>query len=159
MRIRALAAADRAWAEPYLDEEWGGALHARRGELVDVLASPGFVAEEGGRRLGLATFRRDGGDCELAFIAAFERHRGVGTALLEAVRQAAAGCERLWVVTTNDNLDALRFYQRRGFRLVDLRPEAVDEARATLKPAIGGVGEFGIPIRDELELELRLEET
>jgi len=157
MRIRALAAADRAWAEPYLDEEWGGALHVRRGELVDILAPPGLVAEEAGRRLGLATFRRDGGECELAFIAAFERHRGVGTALLDEVRRAAAGCERIWVVTTNDNLDALRFYQRRGFRLAVLRPGAVDEARTLRKPTIGHVGEFGIPIRDELEL--RLEEA
>lgn len=147
---------DRAWAEARMDADWGGALQARRGELVDVLALPGFVAEEEGRPLGIATYRDEGDECELAFIEAFERNRGVGTALLEAVIGAASRCRRVWVVTTNDNLDALRFYQRRGFHLVVLRAGAVDEARAFLKPAIGPVGSFEIPIRDELELERRL---
>lgn len=146
-------AEDRAWAQARMDEVWGGALQARRDELLDVLALAGFVAEEDGRVLGLATYRIDGGECELAFVEAFERGRGVGTALLETIVGAASGCRRVRVVTTNDNLDALRFYQRRGFRLVELRAGAVDLARASLKPAIGRVGEHGIPIRDELELE------
>ena len=68
-----------------------------------------------------------------------------------------AGCRRLWVVTTNDNLGALRFYQRRGFRLAALRPGAVDASRALLKPEIPSLGNDGIPLRDEIELELSLE--
>lgn len=147
---------DRAWAAARLDAGWGGPLQARRGELHDVLALPGFVAEERSRPLGLATYRIEGEECELAFLEAFERDRGIGTALLDAVLGAAADCRRAWVVTTNDNLDALRFYQRRGFRLVELRPGAVDAARESLKPTIGRAGEHGIPIRDELELELVL---
>ena len=101
------------------------------------------------------TYRLENDECELAFIAAFERQAGVGTALLEALAQAVAGCGRIWLVTTNDNLEALRFYQRRGFVLSALRPRAVDEARKQLKPQISKVGAFGIPLRDELELELR----
>ena len=155
--IREYRDSDRAWAEAYLDDEFGGALQARRGELIDVLALPGFVAETGRRPTGILTYRRLGGDCELAFMAAFERHQGIGTALLEALLEAVAECSRVWVVTTNDNLEALRFYQRRGFRLAALRTGAVDESRALLKPQIGAVGEFGIPLRDELELELSLE--
>jgi GNAT superfamily N-acetyltransferase len=65
-----------------------------------------------------------------------------------------AGCRRLWVVTTNDNLDALRFYQRRGFRLRLIRPGAVDRSRELLKPEIPTTGTFGIPLRDEIELEM-----
>ena len=70
------------------------------------------------------------------------------------MREAAgeAGCTRLWVVTTNDNLDALRFYQRRGFRLDRLRPGEVDASRADLKPEIPWYGDYGIPLRDEIEL-------
>ena len=139
-----------------MDAEWGGSLQARRGELLDVLALPGVVAEADGRPVGIATYRLEDYECELAFMAAFERGRGIGTALLDGVRDAAAGCRRIWLVTTNDNLDALRFYQRRGFLLVALRPGAVDAARSALKPLIGRIGDFGIPIRDELELELEL---
>ena len=151
--IREYRASDRAWAAAYMEDEFGGALQARRGELIDVVALPGFVAEENGRPAGLVTYRREGRDCELAFIAAFERHRGIGTQLLEALLEAVSECDRIWLVTTNDNLDALRFYQRRGFRLVALRPGAVDESRISLKPQIGTGGDFGIPLRDELELE------
>jgi hypothetical protein len=69
---------------------------------------------------------------------------------------AAHACRRIWVLTTNDNVDALRFYQRRGFRLGALRPGAVDEARRTRKPEIPEIGDHGIPLRDEIELELLL---
>jgi len=75
--------------------------------------------------------------------------------LIEAVRLLARrqGCTRLWVITTNDNVDALRFYQRRGFRLVTVHRGAVDRSRASLKPEIPPVGAYGIPLRDEIELD------
>ncbi len=81
--------------------------------------------------MGLATYVIDGADCELLTLHARTRFDGVGSALVAAVREVArrSGCTRLWVVTTNDNVDALRFYQRRGFRLAHLRAGAVDESR------------------------------
>ena len=154
MAIRPYRESDRLWAESLLDE-FGGPLQARRGELVDVLALPGFTAERDGRPIGLLTYRRANGECELAFITALERQHGVGSALLDALRHEVGDGERIWLVTTNDNLEALRFYQRRGFRLSALRTGAVDESRKRLKPQIPTVGELGIPIRDEIELELR----
>lgn len=84
------------------------------------------------------------------------RHHGIGSALLDALRREVVGCERMWLVTTNDNLEALRFYQRRGFVLSALRAGAIDDARRELKPTISRVGNFGIPIRDEIELEARI---
>lgn len=103
---------------------------------------------------GYACYEVGDDDAELAVLDAGEATGvGVGTALVEAVVGAAraAGARSLWVVTTNDNLRALRFYQRRGFELRELRPGAVDEARRS-KPSIALVGDDGIPIRDELEL-------
>jgi ribosomal protein S18 acetylase RimI-like enzyme len=88
--------------------------------------------------------------------AAVERkHRlvGIGSALIEAVATAVAaqGARELWLVTTNDNVDALRLYQRRGFHLARLHPGAMERARA-LKPTIPPSGSYGIPKRDELML-------
>jgi ribosomal protein S18 acetylase RimI-like enzyme len=157
MLIREYRKSDRLWAEPFMRDAFGGPLQARRGELLDVLALPGFVAERDGLPIGLVTYRLENDECELGFIASLERHAGVGTALLDAVVQAVAGCERIWLVTTNDNLEALRFYQRRGFVLSALRVGAVDKAREQLKPQIATVGDFGIRPRDEFELELRPE--
>jgi GNAT superfamily N-acetyltransferase len=133
--------------------DFGGRHQARLGELVDALGSQGLVAEIDGERCGLVTFAERAEGVEIVYIEATERQRGVGTRLLDEVVKRA-GAQRMWLVTTNDNLEALRFYQRRGFRLAELHRGAVDEARRRLKPTIPEVGSFGIPIRDELVLEL-----
>jgi len=117
-----------------------------------------LIATAGDQRAGLVTYIERGGECEILTLHAVRRWAGAGSALIAAIRDLAAsrGCRRLWVVTTNDNVDALRFYQRRGFRLAALRPGAVDESRRSLKPEIPDAGAYGIPLRDELELEIRL---
>jgi len=126
---------------------------ARLGRLEHPLEHPSFMAVEDGRVLGVATYVPDGESCELLTLHAEPRRRGIGTALIEAVL-AETRCRRLWLITTNDNTDALRFYQRRGFRLAELHPGAVDRSRATLKPEIPEIGDHGVPLRDELVLEL-----
>lgn len=138
---------------------WNALRVARRGELVDPVDHPAVLAWSDGQLVGVATYVLDGDACELLTLHAATRLQGVGTALLAAVQQVArdAGCGRLWVVTTNDNVDALRFYQRRGLRLVTLRPGAVDRSREDLKPGIPRDGAYGIPLRDEIELELALD--
>ena len=136
---------------------------ARAGELVDAVGQLAFLAWSEGHVVGAATFLVTGSDAELLTLHTARRVDGIGSALLSVVRDAvrSAGCARLHVVTTNDNLDALRFYQRRGFRMARLRPGAVDRSRLLLKPGIPEVGEHGIPLRDELELvaSLSLERT
>jgi GNAT superfamily N-acetyltransferase len=153
MRVRPYVEQDdRRWLEERLSGGYGaGHLQARRGELIDVLAGEGLVAEQDDRAVGVVLWRRDDGSIELTYLWAFEPRGGVGSALLDAMVDQVG--PPIWVVTTNDNVDALRFYQRRGFRLRALRPEAVDRARRDLKPSIP-IEVDGIPIRDELELVL-----
>ncbi len=156
MIVRPLGDADREWARATLRELWGeGAVS--RGVVHAPAALPGFVAQEADEPVGLLTYRVDGDDCEVVTIDAFPQGAGVGTALVAAAADAAraAGCRRVWLITTNDNLRALRFYQRRGFRLVALHPNALARSRE-LKPSIPEIGQDGIPLRDELELELTL---
>jgi ribosomal protein S18 acetylase RimI-like enzyme len=156
--IRPLREADRAWLKRFVAERWGSEIVVARGRVLRPEDHPGFVAEDGGEPLGLVTYRVEDGDCEIVTIDSVVEGRGVGTALLDAVTAEArkAGCRRVWLITTNDNLNAVRFYQGRGFRLVAVHPNAVEESRR-LKPQIAEVGSFGIPIRDELELELSLD--
>ena len=109
---------------------------------------PAFVAETaGGRLLGMLTYvpGQDWQQCEILTLHADQQWRGAGTALIEAAAQLARrqGCTRLWVITTNDNVDALRFYQRRGFCLVRVHRGAVDRSRACLKPEIPPVAPTG----------------
>ena len=137
---------------------WGSESMAVRGQLFRMDELPGLAAEVDGTVVGLATYRIDGATCELMSLDSLREGRGVGGALVDAVIELAraAGCARLTLVTTNDNLNALRFYQKRGFRLRALRPGAMDAARRELKPEIPLLGENGIPIRDEIELEMEI---
>jgi GNAT superfamily N-acetyltransferase len=157
MRVLSGRAKDRVAVEALLGEH-GSLRVARRGELLDSLDHPALLAWVGDVLVGVATYVVDGEACELLTLHAQHQFTGTGTALVEAVVESAreAGCQRLWLVTTNDNVDALRFYQRRGFRLTQLRPGAVDVSRETLKPEIPSVGAHQIPLRDEVELELTL---
>jgi ribosomal protein S18 acetylase RimI-like enzyme len=148
---------DQPAVDAYLEAR-GTAFVARRGELIDARQPPALLAWLGGRIAGVLTWIVDGDAFEVLTLHVDEPWHGTGTALLDGARRLAASleCRRMWLVTTNDNVDALRFYQRRGFRIVDVRPGAVDLARAHLKPAIPEFGEHAIPVRDELELELEL---
>lgn len=138
--------------------EWGGPYVVVHDTRYDLRELPTLVAVDGAGDLAGALVHRLGDDgLEVVSLAATRPGAGAGSALLTAVEAvaSAAGAERLWLVTTNDNLSALRFYQRRGLRLVAVDAGAVDRARA-LKPAIPWIGEDDIPLHDELRLERRL---
>lgn len=149
----------RQWAADLLKQEWGSTAVVSRGQLHEPLKLPGYVAVIEEHPVGLATYTLSNGDCELVTLNSTRPGLGVGSALFEAVWAEAqrAACRRLWLITTNDNMAALRFYQRRGFVMAALHRNALDISRR-LKPEIPAIGMNGIPLRDEIELELRLEE-
>jgi GNAT superfamily N-acetyltransferase len=148
---------DCTWAQQLITEQWGSLVMVTRGVLHYMAAMPGFIAECNGERVGLITYRIAGDECEVMSLDSLKEGIGVGSALLTAVQDAARGlgCKRLFLVTTNDNLHALRFYQRRGFHLAALYPNAIEVSRR-LKPQIPLTGLEDIPLRDEIELELML---
>lgn len=155
VRRVAPGALDRSALPP---SEWGSVV-ARLGELVDLEELPALVAEVAGEPAGLLSWRHDtgAGEIEVVGIEAWTRGRGVGAALLRAVRDEARrlGVTRLWLITNNDNLDALRFYQRRGWQLRAVHVGGTDRSRE-VKPSIPLVGDHGILVHHEVELELRL---
>lgn len=136
---------------------WGAEFVVAHDEAMYPARLAGFVAVSGEEIVGHVSYRVESGRCEVVSIDASPPRVGTGTLLMEAVVEAAwtAGCTAVWLTTTNDNLDALRFYQRRGFRLIALRPGGFDRVRH-LKPDLPPVGSYGIPRRDELDLELEL---
>jgi GNAT superfamily N-acetyltransferase len=151
--IRPVEESDRPTVEWLTTQLWGAPEVAVHDGVFHPANLPGFIAERAGRIAGLVTFEVRPGILEIATINALDRYQGTGTLLVQAVRTEAKrlGCHHVMLTTTNDNVAALRFYQRRGFQLAALRPGAVDRSRQ-LKPEIPRTGDFGIPLRDEIDL-------
>jgi len=159
VRLRPASEADAQWVRETIVSCWNADFVVAHNTIYFPHKLPGVIAETAdGRRVGLATYIVKGGDCELVTIDSLIEREGVGTRLLDAVvdRARALGCKRVWLITTNDNLDALAFYQKRGFVLKNLFRNAVARAREQ-KPSIPLVASNGIRIRDEIELEMILE--
>ena len=158
-RVRPAYPPDRPAVDAFLAEHNADVV-ARRGELVDARRRPALVVVADGVIEGVLTWMLAGASMEILTLHATRQWAGTGSALIAAAQRVAeaSGARRLWLVTTNDNVDALRFYQRRGFRLTRVDARAVDRSRATIKPAIPETGAHGIRLRDELELEIVLGE-
>lgn len=154
--MRAATPDDRATVVSLLTGFWGSPVVVAHGVRYDACELPALIAWLDGGPVGLLTYVIAADGLEVVTLDAVVPRAGVGTALLTAAVATArsAGADRLWLITTNDNLDALRFYQRRGLRLVGVTPGAVDDARR-LKPSIPLIGDHGIALHDELILELR----
>lgn len=141
----------------FVVRQWGVEIVIGHGEVFYPHQLNGFIAFHNDEIVGLVTYLVREKACEIVTIDSLHENRGIGTHLVERVREVAValGCNRLWLITTNDNIDALRFYQKRNFQLVAVHRNAVEQARK-LKPSIPEVGFYGIPLRDEIELEMPL---
>ncbi len=157
MRVAPLTDDDRKWVKERTELLFGGEFVVSGTEVHDPDKLPGFIATEGPERVGLVTYDIRGEDCEVVTLDALCQFMGVGTMLLEKVEETArrSGCTRLWTITTNDNLDAQRFFQKRGFVISKVRLGGMTKIRL-LKPNVPRIGYYGIPVRDEIELEKSL---
>jgi GNAT superfamily N-acetyltransferase len=147
--LRPLTANDAPQLADFLTRHWGAPFVVARGRRYDARNLHGWIAEADGLWHGVLTCSDDPNGRQIVTLDSVEPGRGIGTALVDAAR---AGQRRVWLVTTNDNLEALRFWQRRGFRICAVHAGAVDAARA-MKPAIPLIGHHGIVIHDEIELQ------
>ncbi len=149
---------ERTWVLEATKKNWEGDFIVTRGRKVYPAKLEGFYATSAsGEKIGLITYEIIDDQCEIITLDAFHKFCGVGTELLEKVRSNALekGCRRLWLITTNDNLDAMRFYQRRGFAIAAIHTNAIFAYRK-IKPSITEIGMYEIPLRDEIKFEMML---
>jgi GNAT superfamily N-acetyltransferase len=153
-KIRPVALADRPTVEWLITELWGAPDNVVHDTVFHPAVLPGLIAERDARIVGLLTYHVEADVLEIVTLNALTRQTGIGSMLIDAVRAEAKRrrCREITLTTTNDNVDALRFYQRRGFRLAALRPGAVDRTRQERKPEIPLTGAHNIPLHDELDL-------
>lgn len=151
--IRPVEDNDRDFARGFIAEHWGSELVIVHETIYSPAELPGFICMLSGKFSGLVTYRIEKNACEIVSLDSLVEGRGIGSALIERVIAVATAeqCDTLWLVTTNDNLHALGFYQKHGFHLVMVVPDAVTRSRQR-KPEIPLIGENGIPITDEIVL-------
>ena len=157
LNFRRLSPDDLPRLRQFWIDHWGGEEMITRGTVYRPEQLEGFVIEDTDGWVGLLTFFIKDGECEVTSFNSLREGQGIGSMLMDkAIEEARArGCKRLFLITTNDNLHALGFYQRRGFEIVTVYRGAVNESRKR-KPGIPLVGMNGIPLRDEIELEISL---
>ena len=157
MTIQAITKEYRKEVNTILKNEWNCPPVVSRGRALDATTFPGFISLSNNKISGIVTYNIEHNECEIVTLDSFEKNMGIGTALINAVLAVAKekACHRLWLITTNDNINAIRFYQRRGFDLIAVHVNAIEESRK-IKPSIPLIGMDGIPIKHELEFEIRL---
>ncbi|WP_269920323.1 GNAT family N-acetyltransferase [Caldifermentibacillus hisashii] len=133
---------------------WGSSEMVISSGVYDCSKLDGFAVVNGEDEIiGLITYIMKDNECEIISLDSIEEGKGIGTSLVREVEKLGLKekCKLLKLVTTNDNLRALKFYQKRGFILSQIFLNAVEKARE-IKPEIPLMGNDGIPIRDEIEL-------
>ena len=155
--IREKTVQDRAWITTLMLESWGSEQVVVLERIFHPLQLPAFIATLNDERIGLITYRLDPPVCEVITLNSLQPGLGAGRLLLDEVRKTALAndCTVLQLYTTNDNLDALRFYQKYGFQFERLIKGGVAADRK-IKPEIPLSAENGISIRDYLELTMRI---
>ena len=155
--LRRLTQADLPRLRQFWRENWGDEFVVAHGVIYYPDELDGFIAFDRHEWVGEITYTISEHDCEIVSLDSMREGQGLGTRLINAVIEEARKqtCRRVFLITTNDNLNALGFYQKRGFELVKMHRGAVNESRK-IKPSIPLLGMNNIPLRDEIELEMKL---
>lgn len=157
MLIKSISPDNRNEASKFIISKWHSTNIAIRGRIFDTSTMDGFIMYENNIIIGLVTYIIDDYECEIMTLDSIKENQGYGTILLNKVIEAASctECAKVKLITTNDNVNAFAFYQKRGFDLVCVYPYTVEYARR-LKPSIPMFGDNNIPIKHELEFEIKL---
>lgn len=157
IKIRKINPEDKNWVNKLLTKHWRSPKIISRGKVHWANKLPGFIAEFKKEKVGLITYEIKNNECEIITLNSEKQKVGVGTGLVDKIKEIALknNCRKVWLITTNDNLDALSFYQKRGFHLVKIYQNALELSRK-LKPEIPKIGLNGILLKDEIELEFKL---
>ena len=157
MDIRQIDQESREGINAFIVRQWYTMQMVVHGESIDLGNADGYYACIGDEIIGLITYRITGKEMEILSLDSLQEGIGIGTRLLDRVISKAreTGIQRIMLITTNDNLSALRFYQKRGFDISRLYCNALAQARK-IKPEIPLIGMDGIPLKHEIELEMIL---
>jgi len=149
---------DKTLVASFISKNWGSPIVVVKSKMYNSVELPGFIYKENEKIIGLITYKIENDYCEIVTLDSKLENKGLGTSLLNKVIDLSRKntCKRIWLITTNDNTKAIRFYQKRGFEWNGFYKNAIKVSRR-LKPEIPEFGFDSIPIKHEIEFELKLE--
>lgn len=155
MEYERISRLNRNRVDAFIKQHWHTTTMIIRGKEIDMTKTEGFFFSEGKEMIGLITYIFYDNILEITSLDSLYENQGIGSKLVEAVKHEAKKREiqKIVLITTNDNINAIKFYQKRGFDMVRLFHNALDVSRK-LKPEIPLIGENSIPLRHEIEFEL-----
>lgn len=156
MSIREINEENREKVVSFFREHWGSSEMVISSGIYQCEKLNGFIFEDNKQIIGLVTYviKDYENEIEIISLDSLIEGKGIGSALIEKVENIAKQKQIhiVSLITTNDNLNALKFYQKRGYRIISVISDAVNKARK-LKPSIPLIGNDGIPLKDELILK------
>lgn len=157
MDIKIISSENREQINEFFISHWYSTDMVIRGKVFDMTILDGYATYENKEIIGLIIYKIENNECEIMSLDSLKEKQGIGTALVNKVIQIAKEkkCAKVKLITTNDNINAMRFYQKRGFDMVRLYHNALDTSRK-LKPSIPLLGDFNIPLKHEIEFEMYL---
>lgn len=157
-KIERISNETRNLVNQFFIDNWYSTDMSIREKIIDGTKLDGFLLREENKIIGLVTYTFFGDICEIVSLDSKRENIGIGTALLKKIEKIAINnnCKKIRLITTNDNMRALQFYQKRGYCLTRLYPNAMEKVRK-VKPNVPLIGDNDIPLRDEIELEKQLQ--
>ena len=136
---------------------WGSDILVSRGKIYRAEDLDGILVYDNEKIAGLGLYDINNNNCEIVLLETFVQNKGIGTQIIEKIKEIAKkrNCKKVWLITSNDNIDAIRFYQKRGFCIANIYIKAMEKSR-NIKPEIPYIGNYQIPIRDEIEFEIKI---
>ena len=154
MKIKTITNETRNLVNEFLIDNWFSTDMIIRGQVIDCTKLDGLFILEDNKIIGLLTYLISKDECEIISLDSKKEKQGIGSKLLHKVELIAKdkNCKVIKLITTNDNLNALKFYQKRGYHITKIYQNSMEIVRK-IKPNVPLIGENGIPLRDEIELE------
>lgn len=138
----------------FFQKHWGSSLMVISSGVFNCEDLPGYACISEDQIIGLVTYVDKNEEREIISLDSIIENKGIGSNLMELVESEARqhNIPKIKLITSNDNINALKFYQKRGYRMVQIFPNAIDKARE-IKTQIPLIGFHGIPLKDEILLE------
>lgn len=157
MECERISSLNRNLVDEFIEQHWYTTTMIIRGKEIDMTKTEGFYFRKGEDIIGLITYMAYDNILEITSLDSIQENQGIGSKLVDAVIHEAKDrkLQKVVLITTNDNINAIRFYQKRGFDMARLFHNALDISRK-IKPEIPLIGENSIPLRHEIEFELSI---